>query len=376
MDDSAEPNWRRWYALLVLTIVYASNIADRYVISTLIEPIRLEFRLSDSAVGFLTGTALAIFYTGLGLPLGLIADRVDRRKLVAFSMAVWSVMTAACGMTRSFTGLLISRIGVGIGEAGGTPASQSIIADLFPFSERALAYSIFALGAALGSMLGAVAGGAIAQDFGWRAAFLALGIPGVALALVVRLDSHRSTCTLDPGNSSFHSQSTVFDACFGWPDRGDLLVLGTFVVDARFFGPLAWIHNGRCGRTSRLHQWHLRNSRDSCRWRRDSETWAQRPSLAIMDRSRGDIRQHVRINWPLCDRIAQRSNRSSVAIRPGRVRQSRSYLQLDTELGPAADAGSVLCNHAFWRQRCQSCARATNHRIHQRFADALYRRWE
>src|SRR5580693_3559894 len=186
MDSSAEPHWRRWYALMVLTVVYASNIADRYVISTLIEPIRLEFRLSDSAVGFLTGTALAIFYTGLGLPLGLIADRVDRRKLVAFSMAVWSVMTAACGMTRSFTGLLIARIGVGIGEAGGTPASQSIIADLFPFSERALAYSIFALGAALGSMLGAVAGGAIAQEFGWRAAFLALGIPGVALALVVR----------------------------------------------------------------------------------------------------------------------------------------------------------------------------------------------
>ena len=187
MDSPAEPNWRRWYALVVLTVVYASNIADRYVISTLIEPIRLEFKLSDSAIGFLTGTALAIFYTGLGLPLGLIADRVDRRKLVAFSMAVWSVMTAACGMTRSFTGLLMARIGVGIGEAGGTPASQSIIADLFPFSERALAYSIFALGAALGSMLGAVAGGAIAQDFGWRATFLALGVPGVALALVMRL---------------------------------------------------------------------------------------------------------------------------------------------------------------------------------------------
>jgi predicted MFS family arabinose efflux permease len=117
MHSSAEPDWRRWYALSVLMVVYASNIADRYVISTLIEPIRLEFRLSDSAVGFLTGTALAIFYTGLGLPLGLIADRVDRRKLVAFSMAVWSVMTAACGMTRSFTGLLI-----GIRRHGSWPA--------------------------------------------------------------------------------------------------------------------------------------------------------------------------------------------------------------------------------------------------------------
>jgi predicted MFS family arabinose efflux permease len=185
MNSARQPDWRRWYGLAVLTVVYTSNIADRFVISTLIEPIRLEFRLSDSAVGFLTGTALAIFYTGMGLPLGVIADRVDRRKLVALSMAAWSIMTTACGMARSFTGLLVARIGVGIGEAGGTPASQSIIADLFPFSQRALAYSIFALGAALGSMLGAVAGGALAQAFGWRSAFLALGIPGVVLALVV-----------------------------------------------------------------------------------------------------------------------------------------------------------------------------------------------
>ena len=136
----------------------------------------------------------------------MIADRVDRRKLVAFSMAVWSVMTAACGMTRSFAGLLMARIGVGIGEAGGTPASQSIIADLFPFSERALAYSIFALGAALGSMLGAVAGGAIAQDFGWRAAFLALGVPGVALALVMRFSVRSQSVAESAPQSQFNAR--------------------------------------------------------------------------------------------------------------------------------------------------------------------------
>jgi MFS family permease len=177
---------QRWYALAILTAVYVSNIADRYVISTLIEPIKAELQLSDTAIGFLTGTALAIFYTGMGLPLGLIADRTDRRKLIALSIAVWSMMTAACGTASSFTQLLLARIGVGIGEAGGTPASQSMLADLFPFSQRVIATSIFALGAAAGSMLGSTGGGRIADAFGWRVAFFALAVPGLVLAVLVR----------------------------------------------------------------------------------------------------------------------------------------------------------------------------------------------
>lgn len=177
---------QRWYALLMLTAVYVSNIADRYVISTLIEPIKAELQLSDTAIGFLTGTALAIFYTGMGIPLGMLADRMDRRKLIAVSIAVWSAMTAACGAAMSFTQLLLARIGVGIGEAGGTPASQSMLSDLFPFSQRVVAMSIFALGAAAGSYIGSTGGGTIAELYGWRVAFYALGIPGLVLALLVR----------------------------------------------------------------------------------------------------------------------------------------------------------------------------------------------
>lgn len=183
---AAASTWHRWYALGVLTAVYVSNIADRFVISTLIQPIKTDLHLSDTAIGFLTGTALAIFYIGMGIPLGLIADRVDRRKLIALSVAVWSAMTAACGAAGSFVQLLLARIGVGIGEAGGTPASQSMLADLFPFSQRTLATSIFALGAAGGSMLGSSGGGLIAGHFGWRAAFLALAIPGAIAALLAR----------------------------------------------------------------------------------------------------------------------------------------------------------------------------------------------
>jgi predicted MFS family arabinose efflux permease len=170
----------------VLTLVYAFNIADRFVVSALIEPIKHELRLSDTAIGFLTGTALAIFYTGMGIPLGMIADRVDRRKLIAVSLGIWSLMTAISGMAGSFTQLLLARVGVGIGEAGGTPGSQSMLSDIFPRSHLVLANAIFTLGAAAGSMLGAVAGGNIAEAFGWRAAFLALGFPGIVLALIVR----------------------------------------------------------------------------------------------------------------------------------------------------------------------------------------------
>src|SRR5579871_5163193 len=125
-------SWRAWYTLALLTLVYIANIADRFVVSTLIEPIKRELHLSDSAIGFLTGTALAIFYTGMGIPLGVVADRVDRRKLIALSIALWSLMTAACGAANTFGQLMLARIGVGIGEAGGTPASQSMLADLFP----------------------------------------------------------------------------------------------------------------------------------------------------------------------------------------------------------------------------------------------------
>src|ERR1700687_2388603 len=112
----------RWYVLFVLMVVYVLNIADRYVVSTLIEPIKADLHLSDSAIGFLTGVALAIFYVTVGLPLAVLADRTNRRTLVALSLAAWSLMTVACGLTRTFGQLMWARIFVGIGEAGGTPA--------------------------------------------------------------------------------------------------------------------------------------------------------------------------------------------------------------------------------------------------------------
>src|SRR5581483_11457317 len=120
-------------------------------------------------------------------PLGLLADRLNRRNLLSLATFIWSLMTAACGAAHSFMQMMLARIGVGVGEAGGTPASQSLIADLFPLHQRALVTSIFALGAAAGSMLGSVAGGALSDEFGWRMAFYALAAPGIVLTVLVRL---------------------------------------------------------------------------------------------------------------------------------------------------------------------------------------------
>jgi MFS family permease len=178
------PDRTRWYVLALLTIVYALNIADRFMISTLIEPIKAELHLSDSAIGLLTGVALAIFYVTAGLPLALIADRSNRRNLIVAALAAWSLLTAACGLVRSFWQFMFVRILVGIGEAGGTPPSHSLISDHFTWRRRAFALSIYSIGASLGSTIGAMSGH-IAGAWGWRAAFFTLGMPGVLIALLI-----------------------------------------------------------------------------------------------------------------------------------------------------------------------------------------------
>lgn len=177
----------RWYVLAVMTAVYAFNIADRFSVSTLIEPIRNELHLSDGGVGFLTGVALALFYVTLGIPIAGLADRANRRYILSIALAVWSAMTVLSGLARNYGILLLSRFGVGIGEAGGTPPATSILADKFAPARRPMALTVFALGACLGAWLGSSVAGTVAQQHGWRAAFVVLGVPGLALALIVFL---------------------------------------------------------------------------------------------------------------------------------------------------------------------------------------------
>jgi MFS family permease len=175
---------RRWYVLLVLTLVYALSIADRFVMSTLIEPIKADLGLSDSSIGFLTGSSLAFFYVTAGLPLATLADRANRRTMIALALGAWSVMTTLCGFAQNYWQLLLARIGVGVGEAGGTPPSASLLSDYFTSRRRALALSVYSVGASLGSMMGSSAGYA-SDAWGWRAAFYVLGVPGVLVAVLV-----------------------------------------------------------------------------------------------------------------------------------------------------------------------------------------------
>ena len=173
--------------LAVLTGVYALNIADRFSISTLLEPIRQELKLSDGGIGALTGPVLGFFYVTVGLPIAALADRANRRNILAWALAAWSLMTMACGLARNALQLVLARVGVGIGEAGGTPPSTSLLADKFLPAQRPLALTVFALGACLGAWLGTWVAGAAAARGGWRAAFLVLGAPGLVLALIVWL---------------------------------------------------------------------------------------------------------------------------------------------------------------------------------------------
>ncbi len=193
------------YALAVLVAVYTFNFIDRQILVILQESIKKEMGLSDAQLGLLSGFTFAIFYVSLGLPIARLADRGIRRDVIAISITIWSLMTAASGLARSFGQLLAARIGVGIGEAGGSPPAHAIISDYFPPKERGRALSIYSTGVYLGILFGFMAGGWINQIFGWRTAFFVVGLPGLLAALLVRLTiieprrgHSEGTATADP----------------------------------------------------------------------------------------------------------------------------------------------------------------------------------
>jgi MFS family permease len=184
---TAAPSTRRYYVLAILTLVYALNFLDRTIFNVLIEPIKKEFVLSDTTMGLLAGFGFVLFYSLAGIPIARVADRLNRRNIVAIAFAFWSAMTALCGMASSLTALAFARIGVGLGESAGTPASQSLVADLFDKNERPRALGIYAIGTYLGVFLGYFIGGWVNQHYGWRMAFFSAGLPGIALAAALWL---------------------------------------------------------------------------------------------------------------------------------------------------------------------------------------------
>lgn len=175
------------YVLGVLVMVYIFNFIDRQILAILAESIKLDLGLSDTQLGLLSGVAFGIFYATLGIPIARLADRYSRVNIISICLGIWSLMTALSGAAQNFWHLLIARIGVGIGEAGGSPPSHSLIADYFPTDARASALGIYALGIPVGILFGNLAGGWINEFFGWRYAFLVVGIPGVILAILMKV---------------------------------------------------------------------------------------------------------------------------------------------------------------------------------------------
>lgn len=176
----------RAYALGLLVTAYVLNFVDRQILTILAGPIAAELRLSDTQLGLLTGPAFALFYSFAGIPIARWADVGVRRSIIALAIFVWSGMTAVSGLAQNLTQLALARVGVGIGEAGCSPPAHSLIADLFPSERRASALSIYALGVPIGAALGTLLGGWLGQLYGWRTAMLAVGLPGILLAVLVR----------------------------------------------------------------------------------------------------------------------------------------------------------------------------------------------
>lgn len=178
------------YLLFILVLIYTSNYVDRVIIGVVGQALKTDMALSDAQLGLLNSLAFVLLYAVMGVPLGRLADRRSRRLLLSACLTLWSVMTALSGLASSFLQLMAARVGVGIGEAGSTPIGHSLIGDSFPPHRRATAVAIFGAGAPLGIVIGTIGGGWIAQHYGWRAALIAVGLPGVALAVLLLLTVH------------------------------------------------------------------------------------------------------------------------------------------------------------------------------------------
>jgi predicted MFS family arabinose efflux permease len=177
-------NAYRNFVLVMLTFVYVFNFIDRQLLVILQESIKKELSLSDTQLGMLSGLTFALFYVTVGIPIARWADKGNRRNIVAISLGLWSIMTGLSGMARNFVHLLLARIGVGVGEAGGSPPAHAMISDYFPPGKRATALSVYSTGIYFGMLIGFLMGGYLNQQLGWRTAFYVLGIPGVVFSLL------------------------------------------------------------------------------------------------------------------------------------------------------------------------------------------------
>ena len=231
------------YVLGLLFVVYIFNFVDRQILSILLDPIKKELGVSDQAMGFLTGLAFALFYTIAGIPIARLADRTSRKGIIAVGLTLWSAMTVASGLARTFVQLALARVAVGVGEAAGSPPAHSLISDYFPPERRATALSIYASGVYVGSSLAFILGGYIVTHFDWRTAFFIVGAPGIPLAVLLALTVREPERGLSEGRTADAEEGdTVADvARFLFARKSFLwLAAGSSFLTFPGYGILVW----------------------------------------------------------------------------------------------------------------------------------------
>ncbi|MFT7652601.1 MAG: putative MFS family arabinose efflux permease [Candidatus Azotimanducaceae bacterium] len=213
-------NWYSWFVLFLLVCVYTVNWIDRYVFVILMESIKQDLGLSDAVLGALSGLAFAVIYSIAAIPIARWADQYNRRSIIAIGLGFWSLMTAACGLAANAVQLGMARLGVGLGEAACSPPAHSLISDYFPSRQRATAFAIYGLGVSFGITLGLFLGGWINEHYGWRIAFMAVGAPGILLAIVIRFairEPKRGSADAGPVDSKDYSFLQVARYLFSRP---------------------------------------------------------------------------------------------------------------------------------------------------------------
>jgi len=240
----------RRYALGILLLAYISSYVDRQIMGVVLPAIKEEFLLADWQLGFLSGIAFAIFYATLGMPIAFLADRSNRRNIIAAAVSIWSLMTAACAFVSGFGTLAIARIGVGVGEAGSSPPSHSMIADMYPPEERSGALAIYALGVYLGTMIAFAVGAFVVSQYGWRAAFLLVGLPGLVIALLVRFTLKEPPRGFSEGRAAPETGPIDWSQARGqiasgfrhlWVDRASFhTVMGVTIISFVGYGGAVW----------------------------------------------------------------------------------------------------------------------------------------
>ncbi len=230
------------YTVGLLTLIYTANYVDRQIVAILLQAIKADMGLSDTQLGILTGLAFGIFYATLGIPIAFLADRMSRKKIIIACLSLFSFMTFLCGMAQNYTQLLLARIGVGIGEAGTSPPSHAIIADMYAPSERATPLAVFALGINIGLFVAFLAGGWIADNYGWRTAIQVIALPGFGLALLAWFTLKEPPRGMSDEKTDGTAPPLLETFAYMWktPALRQILIASTLVIIVGY-GAVAWL---------------------------------------------------------------------------------------------------------------------------------------